>query len=636
MKLLLINPRFPESFWSMKWAIETFAPRVRAITPPLGLATLAALCPDDWEIEIIDENIEPVPLDTDADIVGVCGMGVQFERQKELLTYYKSRGKFVVSGGSYTSLCAETYETLADTIIAGEAEYIWPVFCRDFAAGTPRKLYRETGSVSLEASPSPRFDLLQPSKYAWMTMQFSRGCPFRCEFCDIIIMFGRRPRTKPLEQVGRELDALRAMNVREVFFVDDNLIGNPKAAKQLLRYLIEYQRSHGYRFRFGTEASLNMADDPELLDLLHEARFGWVFVGIESTDEDSLEEVKKRQNMRRDTLASVREIYRHGIDVTAGFIVGFDNDTVDVFDTHYEFIVEAGIQRAMIALLLAIEKTPLYERLKHDGRLVPERLGCDNLKLATNIVPKGMTYDQMIAGYKELYCRLHRYPSIARRIRNKFRYLKNPISGHACSMKDALGALSKMLRHVLRQQGVSGVYHFLRSFPPFKPTLAPWVFLDWIHELSTRDYIERHFVREPDLDRRLVYSHLARIRKALAHYLERGGLQVTLDQDDSVFSELSFRISGRLDRTFFRRAARQLEATLRHTKSSVLLQIEGFDARDVHLLRGMLNRLVRYRDRIKIAADDRSRHIIRIDSSVFALALTPVAVSSRLGDRSRR
>jgi radical SAM superfamily enzyme YgiQ (UPF0313 family) len=634
MSLLLINPRYPESFWSMKWAIDTFAPQVRAITPPLGLATLAGLCPDDWEIEIIDENIEPVPLDTDADIVGICGMGVQFERQKELLAYYKQRGKFVVAGGSYASLCPEKYEMLADAVIAGEAEHIWPAFCRDFAAGAHRKLYRESGSVSLAASPAPRFDLLKPSKYAWMTMQFSRGCPFRCEFCDIIVMFGRRPRTKPLEQVGRELDALRKMKVHDVFFVDDNLIGNPKAAKRLLRYLSEYLRSYDYRFRFGTEASLNMADDPELLELFRQARFGWVFVGIESPDERSLEEVKKRQNMRRDMLESVREIYRHGIDVTAGFIVGFDNDKTDVFDKQYEFIVEAGIQRAMIALLLAIEKTPLYERLRQDGRLVPERLGCDNLKLATNIVPKGMTYDQMIAGYKELYCRLHQYSAIAKRIRNKFRHLTNPIGGDACSLEEALGALGKMVRHVLREEGVSGLCHVIRSFPPFKPKLAPWVFLDWVHELSTRDYIERHFVRESDLDRRRAKAHLSRIRKAFAHYLQRGGLKITLDQDGSAPSELSVCLNGRFDQTFFRRAARQLETMLRDTKSSLLLQIEAFDARELHLLKGMLNRLVRYRDRIKIAADDRSRRLIKIDSSVFNLVLTPVAVSTQLGDRS--
>jgi len=614
--------------------VETFLPDVRSTTPPLGLATLAGLCPDDWEVEIIDENVEPVPLDTDADIVGVCGMGVQFERQKELLAYYRNRGRFVVAGGSYASLCPEKYEPLADAVIAGEAERIWPVFCRDVASGAPRKLYRETGSVSLDQSPPPRFDLLDSSKYAWMTMQFSRGCPFRCEFCDIIVMFGRRPRTKPLEQIGRELDELRKLNVHNVFFVDDNLIGDPKAAKRLLRYLIEYQRSHNYGFRFGTEASLNMAEDPELLDLLCEAQFDWVFVGIESPNEGSLVEANKLQNMRRDMLESIREIYRHGVDVTAGFIVGFDNDTIDVFDKQYDFIIEAGIQRAMIGLLIAMEKTPLYERLKNDGRLMQDRISLDNSKLATNVIPKGMTYDQMVAGYKALYYRLQQYPAIARRIRNKVRYLTVPIRGDERSFREGLRAVGKLVSHVLRDGGVSGLYHVMRSFPLFKPKLVPRIFGDWVHELSTRDYIERHFVGESTRDLRASHAHLSRIRKAFGRYLQRGRLRVTLDQDGGTPSELSFCINGHLDRAFFQQAARQLERMLRDTKSSLLLEIEGFDASELHLLKGMLNRLVRYRDRIRIAADDASQRIIKIDSSVFTLVLKPVPVSTQHHHRS--
>jgi radical SAM superfamily enzyme YgiQ (UPF0313 family) len=187
-----------------------------------------------------------------------------------------------VAGGSYASLCPEQYDGLADTVVAGEAEYVWPQFCRDVERGEPQPLYRETGTVSLEDSPVPRFDLLDLPKYQAVSLQFSRGCPFRCEFCDIIVMFGRKPRTKTTAQVGRELDALRRLGARNVFFVDDNLIGNKPAAKELLRYLAAYQRKHRYQFHFGTEASLNLAQDPELLDLFRMAHFGWVFIGIES------------------------------------------------------------------------------------------------------------------------------------------------------------------------------------------------------------------------------------------------------------------------------------------------------------------------------------------------------------------
>ena len=309
MKLLLINPRFPESFWSFKWAIENFVPENRTLNPPLGLATLAALCPPGWEVEIVDENIESVPLETDADIVGVCGMGVQFERQKELLEYYRATGHMVVAGGSYASLCPEEYTGLADVVVAGEAEYIWPQFCRDYESGSHRDLYQETGEVSMGDTPTPRFDLLKLDRYRAVSLQFSRGCPFRCEFCDIIVMFGRKPRTKPLEKVRRELDALRRAGARSVFFVDDNLIGNRPRAKDLLRFLAEYQREHDYRFHFGTEASLNLARDHEMLSLFREANFGWIFFGIESPDEESLKETKKMQNTSQDILESVSTIY---------------------------------------------------------------------------------------------------------------------------------------------------------------------------------------------------------------------------------------------------------------------------------------------------------------------------------------
>ncbi|CAN0451023.1 unnamed protein product, partial [Phaeothamnion confervicola] len=244
MRLLLINPKFPESFWSFTWAINDVLPGKRTTCPPLGLATLAALCPPDWDVRIVDENVESVPLDPEADIVGVCGMGVQFPRQRELLAHFRNRGYFTVAGGSYTSLCSEKYAPLADTVVAGEAEYIWKEFCVDYLCGQPKPLYHETGTVALTDSPTPRFDLLQLERYSNATLQYSRGCPFRCEFCDIIVMFGRKPRVKSHEQIGRELDALRAAGMRSVFFVDDNLIGNVPQAKSLLRFLADYQKRH--------------------------------------------------------------------------------------------------------------------------------------------------------------------------------------------------------------------------------------------------------------------------------------------------------------------------------------------------------------------------------------------------------
>ena len=428
MRLLLINPRFPESFWSYRWMLSTIMPGQRAINPPLGLATLAALCPPHWDVEIVDENIEPTPLFPEADIVGVCGMGIQFPRQKELLSYYRARGHYVVSGGSYGSLCPEQYKELADSVVAGEAEYIWRQFCADFEQRSPKPLYHETGTVELADSPTPRFDLLKLERYSGASLQFSRGCPFRCEFCDIIVMFGRKPRVKNLEQVGRELDELRRFNVRSAFFVDDNLIGNLPMARKLLQYLKEYQEKHNYWFSFGTEATLNMAQHEDLLELFRAANFSWVFIGIELPDPASLKETLKTQNLHEDMLTSLRRIYSYGVDVLAGFIIGFDNDTLDTFEHQYRFITEAGIQSAMIGLLTALPKTPLYERLEKEGRLSALEHASDNTRPGTNVVPKGMPYDAMIEF-------LHRpVPPSAGRPRNRATHQEQITSSGQCSL----------------------------------------------------------------------------------------------------------------------------------------------------------------------------------------------------------
>ena len=264
MRLLLINPKSPESFWNFRWAVDEVLSGKRAVNPPLGLATLAALTPAHWDVSIVDENVETLPLSPDADIIGVGGMGVQFPRQRELIEYYRGLGYFVVAGGSFASLCPERYEGLADTVICGEAEQIWPRFCAELEAGSAQPLYREDGVVDLQTSPVPRFDLLKLDRYTTATMQFSRGCPYLCEFCDIIVMFGRKPRQKSPQQIGLELDALRERGVRKIFFVDDNLIGNKKAAGALLQFLADYQRRHHYTFNFGTEVSINLAEDEGL------------------------------------------------------------------------------------------------------------------------------------------------------------------------------------------------------------------------------------------------------------------------------------------------------------------------------------------------------------------------------------
>ena len=403
--IVLINPRFEVSFWGLQYALPFFGKK--ANIPSACLPLLAALTPPGHSVTLIDENVEPLDFDrlARADIVGITGMIVQRFRMREILAELKRRGAFTVVGGPWVSVQEDYFGDLADVIFVGEADETWPQFLQEWQHGRHACRYEQAERTDMTQVPPPRFDLLKMHDYMFGSIQFSRGCPFQCEFCDIIVMFGRRPRLKTSAQVIAELEALRAQNVFFTFVVDDNLIGNKKAIKALLHDLIAWQQEQGYPMRFVTEASLDLAEDPELVRLMVEANFGGVFIGIETPNEASLRETKKYQNIRKGgtILDRIHAVQAAGLEVSCGMILGFDNDDPTIFDAQREFLREARIPHVMVGMLTPIPKTPLYDRLAREGRLDPD----DTSEYGTSIIPLRMSRQALRDGYvqvlKDLY-----------------------------------------------------------------------------------------------------------------------------------------------------------------------------------------------------------------------------------------
>ncbi len=620
IRLVLVNPRSPESFWSFRWALREVLSDKRAINPPLGLATLAALTPAHWDIAICDENIEPLPLDPDADIVGIGGMAVQFPRQRELLGYYREKGYHVVAGGSYVSLSPSSYEGLVDTLIIGEAELIWPAFCRDFEQGIAARRYHQAVPVDLRHSPTPRYDLIKFSSYTTASLQFSRGCPYQCEFCDIPVLFGRKPRTKTLEQIHDELDLLRRYGVHNVFFVDDNLIGHRPRALALLEFLTEYQRCHNYPFSFGTEVSVNLATDRELLSRVRAAGFHWVFLGIETPETESLAETGKKQNLRGSLLDAVRAFYQNGIDVFSGFIVGFDHDSVKTFERQYHFIEASGIQVAMLGLLTAVPRTPLYERLRRENRLRAHVQPGDNTGGQTNIVPLGMTYDELTVGYAALYERLTSYRAMAMRIRNKFRfYRKNHHSfRHHANERHAGRTLWRLaIRGILRSGVVCGA-RFVWSLGHVRPSLWPDACQDWAAGFSIREYARRYVCHPTFRERLSIERHVVQLLRKLQEPTANGIFRI---QFERLSRPVRLRmVVGRSCQSADLKSALNLMNRLLRRFRTLTLVLEFKDApisHHVHIGQWM-DRLRHAGDRISIEWD--KPLMPGIDSSRFAVA----------------
>ena len=385
----------------MKYALPFIGKRT--VFPPVGLLTVAALLPPSWELKLADMNTGPLKeREVEwADIVLTSSMAVQKESLDGVIGVCQKHGKPVVAGGPYPTNFHENIKGV-DHFVINEAEVTLPRFLADFESGHAGPLYRDESRPDITKTPPPRFDLIKKSHYSCMSLQYSRGCPHNCEFCDIIQLFGRVPRTKTPEQFVREMEILRSGGwCGSVFILDDNFIGHKKNVRELLPQIISWQKKHHYPFELFTEATMSLADDPQLMKLMVDAGFNMVFVGIETPDAETLACAQKSQNLKGDMLEGVKKIQRCGMEVTGGFIVGFDSDKPDIFDRQIEFIQKAGISTAMVGLLTALPKTQLHERLKRENRLTDTYSGNNTHDLRLNFVPK-MDVDALLAGYKKI------------------------------------------------------------------------------------------------------------------------------------------------------------------------------------------------------------------------------------------
>ncbi len=416
MKILLVAPRTPDTFWSFRHALRFVSKR--AASPPLGLLTVAGMLPRRWQLKLVDLNVQKLR-DRDlrwADYVFVSAMVVHADSVREILDRSRRAGRTVIAGGPLFSDEGEPFPGLEHVVI-GEAEELAAELTADLEAGVPKAVYRAPRFPDIALTPAPRWDLLRFRHYASMSVQFSRGCPYDCEFCDIVALNGRVPRLKNPDQLLAELDGLRSLGWDEsVFVVDDNFIGDRRRVKELLRAMVAWRAASGSRMTFLTEASINLADDPDLLDLMVSAGFVKVFLGIETPEADSLKACSKVQNVGRDMVEAVRVIQAAGLEVMGGFIIGFDQDKPDIFERQFEFIQKAGVVTAMVGLLQALPRSRLYGRLKREGRLLSESLG-DNTRAAFNFEPR-LDREFLTANYCKLMRRLYEPRAYYARIRS--------------------------------------------------------------------------------------------------------------------------------------------------------------------------------------------------------------------------
>jgi len=400
MNTLFVYPEYPDTFWSFKYVLKFIAKK--AAFPPLGLLTIGAMLPEKWQKKLVDLNVEPL-LDEHlawADMVFLSAMIVQKKSAQEIINRCRAQGKKVVAGGPAFTTQHREFSGV-DHFVLNEAEVTLPLFLEDLQKGAPKKIYTSETRPDMAETPIPLWSLINIHDYATMAIQYSRGCPYNCEFCDIVIMNGRTPRAKTPEQMKKEFQALYDAGWRKsVFIVDDNFIGNRTAVKKMLPELIEWQKEYKYPFTLLTEASTDLANDEELMQMMSSANFFKVFLGLETPDKNSLKECGKHQNSSRNLVEAVHTIHKHGMQVMGGFIVGFDNDTESIFESQISFIQQIGVVTAMVGVLTALPQTRLWHRLKAEGRLLGGATG-ENTDGVLNFMPK-MGIEPLHEGYKKI------------------------------------------------------------------------------------------------------------------------------------------------------------------------------------------------------------------------------------------